>query len=68
MDKIVSTGLLASFIEHLFQLVLSVWSRVKPVENVRADVTREEYWLLLHNSNLLMVPFGVQEVHIDIVK
>lgn len=68
MDEIVSTGLLASFIEHLFQLVLSIRSRVKSVENVRADVTREEYWLLLHNSNLLMVPFGVQKVNIDIVE
>jgi len=39
VDEVVSTGLLASLIKHLFQLVLSVRSRVESVENVRANIT-----------------------------
>jgi len=68
MDKVVATCLLAGLIKHLFELALRVGSRVKAVENIVANVTREQHWFLLDDADVLVVPLGVKHFNVHVVE
>lgn len=68
MDKVISIGLAASIVHQLFDLCIVHAVEAETESNVLSDCTGEEHGLLLDNSDLVMVPFGVQIFDICAIK
>ena len=68
MHERVDVGLLASEIETLLNFGVCKTSHISSVENVLTNRAREEVWLLLHDSELLlMVPLVVNILDIAVI-
>lgn len=68
MNEIICTGLFAGLIKHVFEVRLTVGTGIETIKDVRPDITREQYWLLLDDRNLLVIPLRVYLVDIYTVE
>ena len=60
MGKFVGACLLGRLIYHSNDLILALALQVNTVSDIFTDAAREEDWLLLDDSDLVMVPLWVQ--------
>ena len=60
MDEVKCIGLAASVVHHQRHLLLSLPFDVEPIGDVLLDCTGEEDGFLLHDCDLVVVPFRVQ--------
>jgi len=68
VDEVVSVGLATSIVHKCFDLIIVHAVQVETVSDVLTDCAREQDWLLLHNSDLIVVPLGVEIAHIFTVE
>ena len=68
MDEIVSTRLLSRFVTHSNDFVLRLTIKLETIGNIVTDGTREKDWLLLHDSDLAVVPLRVKLLNVPTVK
>ena len=68
MDEIVSTRLLSRFVTHGNDFVLRLTIKLETIGNIVTDGTGEKDWLLLHDSDLAVVPLRVKLLNVPTVK
>ena len=60
VQEFVCVRLVASIVDHSFNLRVRLVIELEAVGDVLADRAREEHGLLLHNRDLLVEPLGVK--------
>jgi len=60
VQEVVCVRLVASIVDHSFNLRVCLVIELEAVGDILADRAREEHGLLLHNCDLLVEPLGVK--------
>lgn len=68
MDKVVGISMLCRFVKHGCDLFFRTSLNIQSVTHVFSDGAREQDRLLLNDSQLLMVPTGVQVFDVDAIE
>ena len=68
VDKVISIGLVAYIIHHLFDLLIVHVLVIEAVADVLSYSSRKQHWLLLYDSDLIMVPFWIEFLDVNTIE